>query len=209
MAALQVAIPDAAIAAVIVETGTQERRKRRLPARLVVAFVLALGLWAREGLVGVICNLVDGLREQDPSPWRAWEPPVKSAQPPSPRGRPGALRARPRPPRHPVPDGRGCRQGRPRPGPPQLHRHAARAPTRQPSLAARPHRPGRLPLVVDRLLTDLLDQIARCRLPPRRDRSYPRVVKWRQLPFNPKRPKHAHPPKPHPVADTLHLRTAS
>lgn len=79
LAALQVALPDETIDAVIAETGTQERRKRRLPARLVVAFVLALGLWGREGLVSVICNLVDGLREQDPAPWRAWEPPVKSA----------------------------------------------------------------------------------------------------------------------------------
>lgn len=79
LAALQVAIPDELIDAVIAETGTQERRKRRLPARLVVAFVLALGLWGREGLVSVICNLVDGLREQRPSPWRVWEPPVKSA----------------------------------------------------------------------------------------------------------------------------------
>jgi hypothetical protein len=79
LGALEHAIPDEAIDAVIAETGTQERRKRRLPARLVVAFVLGLGLWAREGLVAVISNLVDGLRERDPTPWRAWEPPVKSA----------------------------------------------------------------------------------------------------------------------------------
>src|SRR5436305_12663138 len=77
LAALQAAIPDEAIDAVIAETGTQERRKRRLPTRLVVAFVLALGLWAREGLVAVISDLVDGLREYDPSPWRGWRPPVK------------------------------------------------------------------------------------------------------------------------------------
>jgi hypothetical protein len=79
LAALQEAIPEDAIDAVIAETGTRERRKRRLPARLVVAFVLALGLWAREGLVEVATLLVDGLRERDPSPWRAWRPPVKSA----------------------------------------------------------------------------------------------------------------------------------
>jgi hypothetical protein len=79
LAAVQQAIPDEVIAAVIAETGTQEQRKRRLPSRLVVAFVIALGLWAREGLVAVISNLVDGLREQDPSPWGAWRPPVKSA----------------------------------------------------------------------------------------------------------------------------------
>src|SRR6185503_7970893 len=79
LAAVQQAIPDEAIDAVIAETGTRERRKRRLPSRLVVAFVIALGLWAREGLVSVISNLVDGLRERDPSPWGAWRPPVKSA----------------------------------------------------------------------------------------------------------------------------------
>lgn len=79
LAALQQAIPEEAIDAVIAETGTREQRKRRLPARLVVAFVIGLGLWAREGLVAVISELVDGLREQDPSPWRAWRPPVKSA----------------------------------------------------------------------------------------------------------------------------------
>jgi Insertion element 4 transposase N-terminal/Transposase DDE domain len=79
LAALQQVIPDEAIDAVIAEAGAQERRKRRLPARLVVAFVLALGLWAREGLVDVIRELVDGLRERDPSPWQTWQPPVKSA----------------------------------------------------------------------------------------------------------------------------------
>ena len=79
LAAVRQAIPDEAIDAVIAETGTQERRKRRLPSRLVVAFVIGLGLWAREGLVSVISTLVDGLRERDPSPWSAWRPPVKSA----------------------------------------------------------------------------------------------------------------------------------
>jgi hypothetical protein len=79
LAAVGRAIPDEVIDAVIAETGTQEQRKRRLPARLVVAFVIGLGLWAREGLVDVVTTLVDGLRERDPSPWRAWRPPVKSA----------------------------------------------------------------------------------------------------------------------------------
>ena len=77
--ALRRAIPDEAIDAVIEEAGAQEQRKRRLPARLVVAFAIALGLWAREGLVDVLKNLVDGLGEHDPAPWRAWQPPVKSA----------------------------------------------------------------------------------------------------------------------------------
>lgn len=79
LAALQQAIPDEAIEAVIADTGAREKRKRRLPARLMVAFVIALGLWAREGLVDVISNLVDGPWEHDPGARRAWRPPVKSA----------------------------------------------------------------------------------------------------------------------------------
>src|SRR5688572_28020102 len=77
--AVRLAIPDEAIAAAIAEAGAQEQRRRRLPARLVVALVIGLGLWARDGLVDVLKNLVDGLREHDPAPWRAWQPPVKSA----------------------------------------------------------------------------------------------------------------------------------
>ena len=77
--AVRLAIPDEAIDAAIAEAGAQEQRRRRLPARLVVALVIGLGLWAREGLVDVLKNLVDGLREHDPAPWRAWQPPVKSA----------------------------------------------------------------------------------------------------------------------------------
>src|SRR5262245_43436492 len=77
LAAVRSAMPDGAISAVIAEAGVQERRKRRLPAQLMVSFVIALGLWPREGLVDGLKNLVDGLREQDPGPWRAWQPPVK------------------------------------------------------------------------------------------------------------------------------------
>jgi hypothetical protein len=77
--AMRQAIPDEAIDAVIAEAGVQERRKRLLPAHLVVSLVVGLGLWAREGLVDVLRNLVDGLRERDRGPWRTWHPPVKSA----------------------------------------------------------------------------------------------------------------------------------
>jgi hypothetical protein len=79
LAAVRQAIPDAAIDAVLTEAGAHEQRTRRLPARLVVAFVIGLGLWPREGLVDVLQNLVAGLREHDPAPWQAWQPPVKSA----------------------------------------------------------------------------------------------------------------------------------
>ena len=77
--AVRLAIPDEAIDAVLTDTGARERRKRLLPARLVVALVIGLGLWARDGLVDVLKNLVDGLRERDPEPWRAWHPPVRAA----------------------------------------------------------------------------------------------------------------------------------
>ena len=77
--ALRLGIPDAAIDAAITEAGAQEQRRRLLPARLVVALVIALSLWARDSVRDVLLNLVDGLREGDPEPWRAWHPPVKSA----------------------------------------------------------------------------------------------------------------------------------
>jgi hypothetical protein len=77
--ALRLAIPDEEIDAAIAEAGAQEQRRRLLPARLVVALVIALSLWARDNVRDVLLNLVDGLRECDSEPWRAWHPPVKSA----------------------------------------------------------------------------------------------------------------------------------
>lgn len=77
--ALCLALPDEALDQAIAAAGAQEQRRRLLPARLVVALVIGMGLWAREGLPDVLKNLVDGLRERDPAPWRAWHPPVKSA----------------------------------------------------------------------------------------------------------------------------------
>lgn len=77
--ALRLALPESAIDEVIATTGTGEQRRRLLPARLVVALVIAMGLWARDGLRDVLATLVDGLRERDPAPWRAWHLPAKSA----------------------------------------------------------------------------------------------------------------------------------
>lgn len=77
--ALRLALPDAAIDEAIATAGAQETRRRLLPARLVVALVIAMGLWARDGLGDVLKNVVDGLRERDPAPWRNWHPPAKSA----------------------------------------------------------------------------------------------------------------------------------
>src|SRR5215208_2341623 len=77
--ALQRALPEQAIDEVVAATGAQEQRRRLLPARLVVALVVALGLWARDGLRDVLANLVDGLRERDPAAWADWHLPAKSA----------------------------------------------------------------------------------------------------------------------------------
>ena len=77
--ALRLALPDRAIDEAIDTAGAREQRRRLLPARLVVALVIALGLWARDGLRDVLANLVEGLREQDPAPWRDWRLPAKSA----------------------------------------------------------------------------------------------------------------------------------
>src|SRR5438045_41395 len=76
---LERARPEQAIDELVAATGAQERRRRRLPARLVVALVVALGLWARDGLRDVLANLVEGLRERDPAAWAGWRLPAKSA----------------------------------------------------------------------------------------------------------------------------------
>jgi hypothetical protein len=77
--ALRLALPDQALDAAIAASGAQEQRRRLLPARLVVALVIAMGLWARDGLRDVLANLVAGLREQDPAAFADWHLPAKSA----------------------------------------------------------------------------------------------------------------------------------
>jgi hypothetical protein len=77
--ALRLALPDQAITDAIATTGTREQRRRRLPARLVVALVIGMGLWARAGLSRILVNLVEGLRAEDPGAWADWHQPVSSA----------------------------------------------------------------------------------------------------------------------------------
>lgn len=77
--ALRLALPDRALDEVIAATRAREQRRRLLPARLVVALVIAMGLWARDGLRDVLANLVAGLRERDPAAWADWHLPAKSA----------------------------------------------------------------------------------------------------------------------------------
>jgi hypothetical protein len=48
-------------------------------------------------------------------------------------------------------------------------------------------------------------EVAAERLPPRRERCNPRVVKRKMSNYKLKRPAHANPPKPRPIADTLRI----
>jgi hypothetical protein len=51
----------------------------------------------------------------------------------------------------------------------------------------------------------VLTEIVDARLPPRRERCNPRVVKRKLSNFKLKRPKHANPPKPRPTAETIRI----
>src|SRR2546422_5325515 len=77
--ALRLGLPDPAIDEVIDASGSREQRRRLLPSRLVVALVVAMGLWARDGLRDVLANLVEGYRAQDPGAFAGWRVPCRSA----------------------------------------------------------------------------------------------------------------------------------
>lgn len=59
--------PPAVIDRILEETERVERRTRLLPSRLVVYYVLAMALYAREGYRELYRLLVEGLRSVDPS----------------------------------------------------------------------------------------------------------------------------------------------
>jgi hypothetical protein len=59
---LTTTVPAALIDAVLAETGRQSQRYRRLPARLVVYYVMALALYAQTSYSEVLRCLVEGVR---------------------------------------------------------------------------------------------------------------------------------------------------
>jgi hypothetical protein len=70
---LTTTIPADLVDAVLAETGGQSRRQRRLPARLVVYYVLALALYAQASYGEVLRCLLEGVRwlhpgGEDPAP---------------------------------------------------------------------------------------------------------------------------------------------
>src|ERR671939_1706015 len=77
--ALEVALPDEAVAAAIEATGTREHRRRRLPTHLVVTLVVAMGLWASESMRHALAEVVAGWREQPQARRTRWELPSTAA----------------------------------------------------------------------------------------------------------------------------------
>lgn len=77
--ALEAAIPDESVEAVIDATGTRERRRRRLPTHLVVTLVVAMGLWASESMRHVLAEVVAGWREVTTSDQTGWRLPSTAA----------------------------------------------------------------------------------------------------------------------------------
>src|SRR3954468_7367038 len=59
---LTTTVPAVMIDAVLAETGRQSRRQRRLPARLVVYYVMALALYAQASYGEVLRCLLEGVR---------------------------------------------------------------------------------------------------------------------------------------------------
>ena len=77
--ALQAALPDETVEAIIEATGTREQRRRRLPTQLVVTMVVAMGLWASESVRHVLANVVAGWREGAASDGSTWQLPSNAA----------------------------------------------------------------------------------------------------------------------------------
>jgi hypothetical protein len=79
LAAVQAAIPDAAVQAAIEATGTREQRRRRLPTTLVVTLVVAMGLWTAESIRHALAAVVDGWREGEAATRAGWRLPSTAA----------------------------------------------------------------------------------------------------------------------------------
>src|SRR2546428_73036 len=77
--ALQAAIPDETVDAVIEATGTREQRRRRLPTHVVVTLVVAMGLWASESVRHALANVVAGWREGAARGGSDWQLPTNAA----------------------------------------------------------------------------------------------------------------------------------
>ncbi|MDJ0592391.1 MAG: transposase domain-containing protein [Pleurocapsa sp. MO_226.B13] len=62
--AIQTVITPEAIAQALEKSKSFEKRKRKLPASLVVCLVIAMSLWSSDSMATVLQNLVNGLNEK-------------------------------------------------------------------------------------------------------------------------------------------------
>jgi hypothetical protein len=77
--ALHAALPDELVEAAIEATGTREQRRRRLPTRLVVVLVVAMGLWATESIRHALAAVVEGWRDSEAATRSGWQVPSTAA----------------------------------------------------------------------------------------------------------------------------------
>jgi Insertion element 4 transposase N-terminal/Transposase DDE domain len=77
--ALETAIPASAIEQALKDTKAIEDRKRALPSHLVVCLIIAMSLWSKTSMRGVLKNLVDGLSEAWVKVGSYWQVPCKSS----------------------------------------------------------------------------------------------------------------------------------
>jgi hypothetical protein len=77
--ALETGIPASAIEQALKETKASEDRKRALPSHLVVCLIIAMSLWSKTSMRGVLKNLVDGVSEAWIKVGLYWKVPCKSS----------------------------------------------------------------------------------------------------------------------------------
>lgn len=77
--ALETGIPASAIEQALKDTKASEDRKRALPSHLVVCLIIAMSLWSKTSMRGVLKNLVDGISEAWIKVGSYWKVPCKSS----------------------------------------------------------------------------------------------------------------------------------
>ncbi len=70
---------ETAIEQALKDTKTSEERKRALPSHLVICLIIAMSLWSKTSMRGVLKNLVDGLSESWVKVGSYWKVPCKSS----------------------------------------------------------------------------------------------------------------------------------
>ena len=77
--ALNIAIAPEVIDQALEKSKSFEKRKRKLPASLVVCLVIAMSLWSSDSMATVLQNLVNGLNRQWTKLGQYWKTPISSS----------------------------------------------------------------------------------------------------------------------------------